>query len=161
MAYIEKSFPLKHLGPTIKAAANSKADVYQMHRWWARRPGPQVRSILQLMFWDGQFNENNYTPIDHYINFNDLQGKVILDPFMGGGSTIVEGMKLNAKMIGVDVNPVAWFVTKKETDWIDPKVVEAEFESIKQDVGNHLLSLYKTQCPECHEEADIMYRDNR
>jgi adenine-specific DNA methylase len=157
MAYIERSFPLKHLGPTIKSAANSKADVYQMHRWWARRPGPQVRSILQLMFWDGQFNESTYTPIDHYINYNDLKGKVILDPFMGGGSTIVEGMKLNAKMIGVDVNPVAWFVTKKETDWIDPKIVEAEFERIKEDVGNHLLSLYKTQCPHCQQEADIMY----
>jgi len=29
-------------------------------------------------------------------------------PFMGGGTTIVEALRLGCKVIGVDLNPVAW-----------------------------------------------------
>jgi len=34
----------------------------------------------------------------------DTKGKVILDPFMGGGTTVVEPLRLGCKVIGVDLN---------------------------------------------------------
>jgi adenine-specific DNA methylase len=40
---------------------------------------------------------------------------------MGGGTTMVEGVRLSAKMIGVDVNPLAFFITKKELEEIEPE----------------------------------------
>jgi len=42
--------------------------------------------------------------------------KKILDPFMGGGTSLVEASRFGADVVGSDLNPVAWFVTKKELD---------------------------------------------
>src|SRR5262249_39327743 len=35
----------------------------------------------------------------------------VLDPFMGGGTSIIEGMMLGRRMIGVDLNALAHFVS--------------------------------------------------
>ena len=37
----------------------------------------------------------------------------VADIFMGGGTTLVEGSRLGMQMLGNDLNPVAWFVTKQ------------------------------------------------
>src|SRR5438445_12285117 len=39
----------------------------------------------------------------------------IFDPFMGGGTTIVEGLALGRRVIGVDLNSLAHFVTDVRT----------------------------------------------
>ena len=38
----------------------------------------------------------------------------VLDCFMGGGTTLVEGSRLGFQVAGVNLNPVAWFVVKNE-----------------------------------------------
>ena len=43
------------------------------------------------------------------------EGEVILDPFMGGGTTIVEAIASGRKAIGVDLNTLAHFVTTVKT----------------------------------------------
>jgi hypothetical protein len=43
------------------------------------------------------------------------QGEVILDPFMGGGTAIVEGLALGRLAVGIDLNPVAHFVSRVKT----------------------------------------------
>lgn len=42
-------------------------------------------------------------------------GEVILDPFMGGGTAIVEALALGRKVIGVDLNTLAHFVSTVKT----------------------------------------------
>jgi hypothetical protein len=42
-------------------------------------------------------------------------GDVILDPFMGGGTTLVEALACNRHSIGFDINPIATFVAKTKT----------------------------------------------
>src|SRR5260370_20191625 len=42
-------------------------------------------------------------------------GEVVLDPFMGGGTTIVEAIALGRKAIGVDLNSLAHFVSTVKT----------------------------------------------
>jgi hypothetical protein len=42
-------------------------------------------------------------------------GDVVLDPFMGGGTSAVEALALGRKFIGVDVNPISYFVSKVKT----------------------------------------------
>ena len=37
---------------------------------------------------------------------------LILDPFMGGGTSLIESIRLNRKIVGIDLNPIAYFVTK-------------------------------------------------
>lgn len=41
--------------------------------------------------------------------------KKILDPFAGGGTSLVEASRFDVESVGYDLNPVAWFVTKKTT----------------------------------------------
>lgn len=48
-------------------------------------------------------------------------GDVILDPFMGGGTAIVEAMSLGRKAIGVDINELAFFIAKAKTIVISEK----------------------------------------
>ncbi|MCI0556935.1 MAG: site-specific DNA-methyltransferase [Nitrososphaera sp.] len=42
-------------------------------------------------------------------------GDVILDPFMGGGTTLVEALATGRQPIGVDISPLATFVAKAKT----------------------------------------------
>ena len=38
--------------------------------------------------------------------------ELVLDPFMGGGTSLIEAIRLNRKIGGIDLNPIAYFVTK-------------------------------------------------
>jgi hypothetical protein len=42
-------------------------------------------------------------------------GDWVLDPFMGGGTTIIEGLALGRRLVGVDINALAHFVTTVRT----------------------------------------------
>lgn len=42
-------------------------------------------------------------------------GDVILDPFVGGGTTLVEALALGRHAVGVDINPLAVFLTRVKT----------------------------------------------
>jgi len=43
------------------------------------------------------------------------QGDWVLDPFMGGGTSVVEGLALGRRVLGVDLNTLAWFVSRVRT----------------------------------------------
>src|SRR5690242_20695980 len=40
---------------------------------------------------------------------------IVFDPFMGGGTTIVEAVAAGREVIGIDLNPLALFVTAVKT----------------------------------------------
>ena len=42
-------------------------------------------------------------------------GDSVLDPFMGGGTSIIEGMMLGRRMVGIDLNELAHFVASVRT----------------------------------------------
>ena len=88
-----------------------------------------------------------------------VEDKKILDPFMGGGTSLVETSRFGAEATGYDLNPVAWFVTKKEieageTDLAD---LEAGFEQVEEAIADELKSYYRTPCPNGDHDADAMY----
>ncbi len=84
-----------------------------------------------------------------------FDGELVLDPFMGGGTTIVEALRLGADVAGVDLNPVAWFTVKKETDGIDLEALEDAFRRVEAAVADEITSYYKTRCPACGRTADV------
>jgi hypothetical protein len=43
-------------------------------------------------------------------------GDIVLDPFMGGGTSMVEAQALGRQAIGLDINPLAVFVATAKTD---------------------------------------------
>ena len=117
---------------------NAGKPIYQMSKWWARRRSCVFRAMLIAAAMeapprkkdDGSIvlDENGvpepdvdeahkavwdvyYTNHQKAENFKHLK---VMDCFMGGGTTLVEGSRLGFQMSGVDLNPVAWFVTKNE-----------------------------------------------
>jgi adenine-specific DNA methylase len=85
--------------------------------------------------------------------------KKILDPFMGGGTSLVEASRFGAESDGYDLNPVAWFISKKQIDagHTDVEQLETAFEQVKSDVADEVLEYYKTACPHGDHDADVMY----
>ena len=94
-----------------------------------------------------------------YPNDVRIEDKKILDPFMGGGTSLVEASRFGVEADGYDLNPVAWFSTKKELDagQTDIGELEAAFEQVKDDVSDEILDYYKTPCPNGDHDADVMY----
>jgi len=88
-----------------------------------------------------------------------VEDKKILDPFMGGGTSLVEASRFGAEVVGNDLNPVAWFVTKKELEagQTDVEELEEAFEQVKEDVADEITQYYKTPCPNGDHDADVMY----
>jgi adenine-specific DNA methylase len=96
---------------------------------------------------------------DFYPKDVRIKNKKILDPFMGGGTSLVEASRFGVESRGVDLNPVAWFVTKKELDAgrTSEEELEDTFEQVKADVADDILQYYQTPCPNDDHEADVMY----
>lgn len=49
----------------------------------------------------------------------------LLDVFMGGGTTVVEALAAGRKAVGIDINPLAHFVTTVKTTPLSPRDKEA------------------------------------
>jgi len=155
VSYIEKDFPIERLNEICLKEANAKKPIYQIHKWWARRLGSTFRMIILATFSPQSISEDELWR--RFYQKTDLGGKIVLDPFMGGGTTVVEALKLGCKVIGVDIHPVAWFITKKEVEPLDIKKFEEEFERIEGRVAEKIKRYYKTICPKCSMEADAIY----
>lgn len=65
--------------------------------------------------------------------FTDIKN-IVVDPFMGSGTAIVEALMSERIGIGVDINPVAWLISKAKTTPIEPMKLESEFTSIISDI---------------------------
>jgi adenine-specific DNA methylase len=78
-----------------------------------------------------------------------IEDKKILDPFMGGGTSLVEASRFGADVVGGDINPVAWFITKKELEagQTDPQTLKDAFNSLRDSVEKEVTSYYETPCP--------------
>ncbi|MEA3344889.1 MAG: DNA methyltransferase [Chloroflexota bacterium] len=174
---IERTFPISEVNRIAEREAHAKRyyrPVYTMHKWWARRLGSVFRTIALYALTDEEtlkqaeaevgadlltFEKSEEERIwDLYLTDAQVgQGKVVLDPMMGGGTSVVEALRLGANVIGCDLNPVAWFVVKKEIEPVDLDELDAAFEHLKETVAPEILKYYKTTCPVCGREADTMY----
>jgi len=106
--------------------------VYKMHRYFARRPWSVFRELIK-----------------HYSN----PGSIVLDPFCGGGVTVFEGLATGRKVVGVDFNPMAVFITRMEAEIRDIKGLEEAFKTITHKSQGDILELYETACPQCGGSA--------
>ncbi|WP_049893908.1 DUF1156 domain-containing protein [Salinarchaeum sp. Harcht-Bsk1] len=88
-----------------------------------------------------------------------VEDKRVLDPFMGGGTSLIEASRFGASVVGNDLNPVAWFVTKKELEagQTDISELEEAFSRVEEQVKKELTEHYSTECPNCERTADVMY----
>ena len=68
-----------------------------------------------------------FSPVFVESAINNLTKKkdLVLDPFMGGGTTIIEALKLDRKVVGIDLNPISAFVTKVKTTKLSKKNIDS------------------------------------
>ncbi len=59
------------------------------------------------------------------------EGDLIVDPFGGCGTTLVESKVMGRPSIAVDINPVAILITKAKITPIEPKKIEKAFTVLK------------------------------
>lgn len=163
---IEESFPIVEINRLAIPERNAFKPIYQMHKWFARRASCVFRAILlgamkpagtDIM--DEFYKDHTHDP--------ETNGVRILDPFMGGGTTVVEALRLGCHVTGIDLNPVAWFIVKTEVEPVNIEDLKAAFRRLEKrptssgkTLKEELLSHYKTECPCCgagREEADIIY----
>jgi adenine-specific DNA methylase len=128
-----------------------------MHKWWARRLGSIFRTILLYSLTKSESNQDLWHQYPKEVDFSD---KVVLDPMMGGGTTVVEALRFGCRIIAGDLNPVSWFIVKKQVEDIDPDFLRAALLQLEKDLGSELRRYYRTNCPECGNQADGIYYFN-
>ena len=140
MAYdkrlIEDSLPLAAISKqSAREKSGAPGHISTLHTWWARRPLAAMRAaifaslipaprdeeerqylhdlITDIVDWDAVKNGNNSRVLEarelirqHYPGAPPK----VLDPFMGGGSTGLEALRLGAEAHGVELNPVAYLI---------------------------------------------------
>jgi putative DNA methylase len=156
---LEVDFPIAPINALSKLEGNAGKPIYQMSKWWARRRSCVFRSMLIAAATEapkpGETDTADKRVWDHYYANHQKAGSFkhlkVLDPFMGGGTTLVEGARLGMKMTGVDLNPVAWFVVKNELACSDPQQVAAFFKRIEEKVKPLVHPFYTTSCPRGHK----------
>ena len=160
---IEESFPVVQINRLAMKEKNSFKPIYQMHKWFARRASCVFRAILLAAMKPSGTDIMEEFYKDH-IDDTDTNSVEILDPFMGGGTTVVEALRLGCHVTGIDLNPVAWFIVKTEVEPVDIEHLKDAFERLAnrktasgKSLKEELLSHYKTDCPCCGQEADIIY----
>ena len=83
------------------------------------------------------------------------KGDLVVDPFGGCGTTLVESKVMGRRSVGVDINPVAVLIAKAKVTPIEPLKLEEAFVDLK-----YKLNLYnqkKVEMP-VHERIDYWFK---
>ena len=147
--------------------------IYSLHKWFARRPGVTFRAIGMYCLSEDQLilkaknqeteflslvsEEVELDPNSPFFKEQSFSDKIILDPFMGGGTTLVELARMKAKVIGCDLNPVSWWIVKQELTDCTLEQLDQSFNELKTKVADKILDLYSTDCSSCGTKVDSLY----
>ncbi|MGC8981815.1 MAG: hypothetical protein ACP5JU_02615 [Minisyncoccia bacterium] len=154
--YIESKFPTKEINLISVSERIALKPIYMVHRIFARRIGSVFRLIILSALKDEEVDimEEYYKS---HKNDSDTNNKLILDPMCGGGTTLIEGARLGAKVVGIEINPIPWFVAKNELTKVEPEELDITFKKLEKEVGKKIKDMYKTKCPYCGNDAETIY----
>jgi putative DNA methylase len=148
------SYPTIAISRLALCEGNAKKPVYMMHKWWARRLGVVFRMLL--LSESCRRGDSNPGLWDQFYSAHSLsEGFTVLDPFLGGGTSLVEAAKLGAHCVGFDIDPVACFVTQLELTPADPHLIRQRFEEIRTTLLKRLRPLYRSYVH--RHRVDVIY----
>ena len=126
--------------------------IYHIHKWWATRLGSVFRAIALAALsradadtWKGFYNRHQFS------------GKVVLDPFMGSGTTLGEAIKLGAKAIGCDINPVSSFLVRQAFTRVPEGRLRAAFGQLESTIAPEIRRYYQTRDLRSGELIPVLY----
>ena len=125
--------------------------IIAVHKWFARRPGTLFRGLLLAEF--------GHVPVwQTFFAGNSLRGRRVLDPFMGGGTTMVEANRLGCDVTGFDINPMAWWIVRQAIQFLDVDAYLCEALRLRERLEGEVGELYRTRCERCgSREAAVKY----
>lgn len=149
---IDESFPEKFANELSQREVFNKhlfrPNTY-LHKWWARRCGSTFRIILK-QFVPSPERRDYYAP-------GGLEGKIVLDPMMGGGTTLHEAIRLGANVIGADIDPIPVVQARATLTRVSLGKVQAAFKQFLSDLYNNVGHYFQTECPQCSKTLDAQY----
>ncbi len=158
MAELTGEPSIDHYFPEDEANALARLESYNkhlfrpnsyLHKWWARRSGTTFRYLLKQLAPDRHLR-------DYYCP-GGLEGVTILDPMIGGGTTLHEAIRLGANVIGYDIDPIPILQAKASLADIDPYEKQAVFKDFLQRLKSSLSEYFQTKCPKCHVECETQF----
>ena len=79
----------------------------------------------------GYFTRQSWDVVQLYIKTFSQPDDLILDPFGGGGTTLIEALMLGRKAIHIDLNPLSVFMVEALTTPVDIDQLQAAYETLK------------------------------
>jgi len=115
--------------------------IIAVHKWFARRPGTLFRGLILSEFGERRLAEA-------FFEANRFAGRVVADPFMGGGIPLIEANRVGCDVLGFDINPMAAWIVREEIEHLDlvayRTVADQLVVSLRQELGH----IYHTDCPQ-------------
>ena len=111
-----------------------------VHKWFARRPGTLFRGLILAEFGNGSLR-------DAFFKANDFPGRRIADPFMGGGTPLIEANRVGCDVEGFDVNPMSAWIVREGIEHLDIAAYERAAHSLIAALRSEIDRYYRTSCP--------------
>lgn len=125
--------------------------VIAVHKWFARRPGTLFRSLILSEFAGAPIHQTFY-------HSQKLPQVRVFDPFMGGGTTMMEANRVGCAVAGADVNPMSWWIVRQELQELDVAAYLKAAAKLRLYLEKEIGSLYRTKCQRCgSNEARAKY----
>lgn len=125
--------------------------IIAVHKWFARRPGTLFRGLLLAEF--------GHAPVGElFFRANSFPGRRVADPFMGGGTPLLEANRVGCDVVGWDINPMAWWIVRQEIQHLDLVAYETAARALRQSLEAEVGELYRTTCQLCGStSAQVKY----
>lgn len=152
---VECDFPMIEISEVAEQESWRKEinrPVYHIHKWWATRLGSVFRAITL-----GALSPPGKSVWDDFYEKHNFSGKVVLDPFMGSGTTLGEAVKLGAKAVGCDINPVSSFLVRQAFTPVSDSKLKAAFSSLEERVASEIKYYYRTVDPQTGDFIPVLY----
>jgi adenine-specific DNA methylase len=114
--------------------------IIAVHKWFARRPGTLFRGLILSEFGDRPLSEM-------FFEANDFPGLTIADPFMGGGTPLIEANRVGCDVQGFDINPMAAWIVREEIEHLDVGNYRQQAEALMAGLEREVGKFYRTDCP--------------
>lgn len=150
----DEGFPfeaLSHVAQLESWRKEVNRPLSHIHKWWAQRLGTVFRAIVL-----GTFAPAGSNLLGLFYGRVRIPEVTVFDPFMGSGTTVIEALKLGARAIGRDINPVAFFQVRNALVKHDRATVLATFAAIEHDVAPKLRRFYQTDLGH-GRAAEVLY----
>jgi putative DNA methylase len=152
---LEKDFPILEVSQLAEQESWRKEinrPLYHIHKWWATRLGSVFRAITLAAL-----SPSGKGQWEDFYKTHNLTGKVVLDPFMGSGTTLGEGLKLGAKVVGCDINPVSSFLVRQALTPVSEAALREAFENLESGTASEIRRYYQTRDPETGALIPVLY----